>query len=103
MNKEIKNKWVVALRSGEYKQGKHLLRSTGNRYCCFGVLCDVLGQEWVLKEVFDAKWTCDGYSGWPPPLATAGIDRGHVDRLVSMNDDVGSAFSEISNYIEKHL
>ena len=50
MNKEIKRKWIEALRSGEYKQAQHQLRD-GDRFCCLGVLCDIhskeTGGEWV--------------------------------------------------------
>jgi hypothetical protein len=57
VNTEIKQKWVKALRSGEYKQGQHRLRTLdfdnkvdGPRhvvvgYCCLGVLCDILSKE----------------------------------------------------------
>ncbi len=48
MNKEIKQKWVEALRSGEYKQGKGTLRTNNNLFCCLGVLCDILSPDkWV--------------------------------------------------------
>jgi hypothetical protein len=51
MNKEIMQKWVAALRSGEYKQIDGRLRSyepdeCGKySYCCLGVLCDLHRQE----------------------------------------------------------
>jgi hypothetical protein len=48
MDKKLKAKWIKALRSGEYKQGKGVLRSgTGKdaSYCCLGVLCDVAGKR----------------------------------------------------------
>jgi len=41
MNPEIKALWVDALRSGEYQQGKLLLKPTKNTFCCLGVLCDL--------------------------------------------------------------
>jgi len=41
MNPEIKALWVNALRSGEYQQGKLLLKPTKNTFCCLGVLCDL--------------------------------------------------------------
>ncbi len=44
MNKEIKAKWVAALRSGEYKQGLGQLRSKENNFCCLGVLCNLHAQ-----------------------------------------------------------
>ena len=40
MNPKIKEKWLKALRSGEYKQGRESLRKD-DKYCCLGVLCDI--------------------------------------------------------------
>jgi len=56
MNKEIAKKWIEALRSGKYKQGKQILRSIDDKYCCLGVLCDVYitttrKTEWKLGLV----------------------------------------------------
>lgn len=42
MNPEWKKKWVEALRSGKYKQGKEAL-CFGDKYCCLGVLCEIAG------------------------------------------------------------
>lgn len=41
MNPEIKRKWVKALLSGKYKQGRFNLKSSG-RFCCLGVLRHVM-------------------------------------------------------------
>lgn len=35
--------WCEALESGKYKQGTDCLRSSGDRFCCLGVACDVSG------------------------------------------------------------
>lgn len=51
MNTEIKQKWVNALRSGEYEQGSEKLYS-GRGYCCLGVLCDLYSKENGLKWEF---------------------------------------------------
>lgn len=40
MKKEIAERWVEALRSGEYNQGEACLRNNSN-FCCLGVLCDL--------------------------------------------------------------
>lgn len=40
MNKQLRDEWVKALRSGEYKQGIGHLQ-IGHRFCCLGVLCVV--------------------------------------------------------------
>ena len=51
MNHEVMQKWVKALRSGDYEQIDGRLRSYGPdkcgkySYCCLGVLCDLHRQE----------------------------------------------------------
>ncbi|QGT54331.1 hypothetical protein b3_0087 [Synechococcus phage B3] len=49
MKQEIKEKWVAALRSGEYQQTTGCLRSSEG-FCCLGVLTDL-----YLKE-HDEEW-----------------------------------------------
>lgn len=49
MNTEIKTKWVAALRSGKYRQARHVLNGDGGM-CCLGVLCDLYIQETEGKE-----------------------------------------------------
>ena len=39
---EFKDKWLVALRSGDYKQGIGYLRK-GDKYCCLGVAAEISG------------------------------------------------------------
>lgn len=39
--KGLKKRWVAALRSGKYKQGKGTLLA-GGKYCCLGVLCEIV-------------------------------------------------------------
>jgi hypothetical protein len=48
MNKEVKAKWVAALRSGKYEQGDGALLMDG-KFCCLGVLCDLHAKETGLK------------------------------------------------------
>lgn len=45
MNPEYKAKWVAALRSGKYEQGRAALHKEGGGMCCLGVLCDVVKDE----------------------------------------------------------
>lgn len=56
MNPEVKQKWIDALRSGNYEQGSEKLRSVSG-YCCLGVLCDLYAQEynteWKFKSYDD--------------------------------------------------
>lgn len=39
---ELVRAWIKALRGGEYQQGTTYLRNLENRYCCLGVLCDIV-------------------------------------------------------------
>lgn len=54
MNPEVKQKWIDALRSGDYEQGSEKLRGV-NGYCCLGVLCDLYAQE------HNTEWEFRGY------------------------------------------
>lgn len=51
MKKEVKDRWLAALRSGKYKQGKKVLRTEEGTYCCLGVLCDLAAQDGVGQWV----------------------------------------------------
>jgi hypothetical protein len=42
MKKDIASKWVKALRSGKFKQGRVLLKNRNKEYCCLGVLCEIM-------------------------------------------------------------
>lgn len=112
MKKSIMEKWVKALRSGEYKQGKDRLRSKDDKFCCLGVLCNLHAQEHpeIAKhetnpltylnhaglpssEVLEwAGFRYDNECGW---ISTIGTD------LVTLND-TGKSFKQIANIIEKH-
>ncbi len=58
MKPQLKEKWIAALRSSRYKQGKGELRSSDDLFCCLGVLCDVAGATWFQKES-DRPWYCE--------------------------------------------
>lgn len=51
---QVKQKWVDALRSGEYQQATGKLKSQEG-FCCLGVLCDL-----YAKEHEDAGWEYRG-------------------------------------------
>ena len=54
MKKRVLTKWLKALRSGKYKQGRGTLCQTdkkGNEsFCCLGVLCDLYQKEQKLNK-----------------------------------------------------
>ena len=104
-------KWVDALRSGEYKQGRGRLKDN-NSYCCLGVLCEVFKEEADLEageEAFYSKGDEVCFQTSPPfsinkLLGFKQFDGfGQVTNLfISLNDKDGKSFSEIADYIEEH-
>jgi hypothetical protein len=118
MNPDIAVRWVTALRSGEYVQGKSYLR-VGNqlrdedKFCCLGVLCELA----VADNVIDPPEEVNGifYYGhaakMPPEKVTdwAGMEpnqtiryNGEVHSLASLND-IGVPFDTIAAFIEQQV
>ena len=102
-NKELIEKWISALRSGDYSQSGGLLRDREG-FCCLGVLCDV---------VDNTKWLGPGTAGfgydWHGRVLYGNISRDiwediapFLDRdiLIEMNDGGGMSFDQIADYIE---
>lgn len=53
MLNENAKKWVAALRSGDYKQGKFVLHNeTEDKFCCLGVACEIYLKEGNRLEIF---------------------------------------------------
>lgn len=120
MNPEIKDKWVKALKSGEYKQGLGVLKFE-DRFCCLGVLCDL-----YIKEHKEAKFNKRGVfinnkvaltnTHLPSSVMKwADIEDENVtlnneyrikdvksDTLIQINDR-GASFEEIANIIKIEL
>ena len=112
MNKQVKDKLVKALRSGDYKQTTGKLRDEGEGHCCLGVLCDLHSKE------TGTPWGEDGYylktDSWLPDkvVVWSGLARsgGLVDRimingrmmptLIALNDDAKYSFNQIADVIE---
>jgi hypothetical protein len=99
LNPEQKEKWLTALRSGEYKQGSRQLRNSDGRYCCIGVYAVCNGIE-ISKDGMNMleKGSAVHYL----PLQKQ-IGPGEVGNLWSMNDAGGKSFLEIADYIEQNL
>lgn len=110
MNKQLAEKWVEALRSGEYNQGTSALRSGYNQFCCLGVLCDVIDPSgWIPSLDSRRPYTYNGIMQVLPPsiLEISGMrhDLGdyHNEKphLALMNDH-GYSFAEIADTIEQN-
>lgn len=113
---DIKKRWVAGLRSGDYKQGVGVLCEVapqGNRFCCFGVLCDILKLTYLEHHRGDDfggggrvvryyNFNPDRGAVVPGNQITKDIGPHNVDHLMTMND-THESFDEIADYIEDHL
>lgn len=120
MNEEIGKKWVAALRSGEYDQGRGYLNANSN-FCCLGVLCDLAVKEGVVAEHYYRMdgitrygyGPADGFNGegallprgvkaWAGMSSVDGTIREESDGLAAIND-MGYSFSYIADLIEREM
>jgi hypothetical protein len=97
MKQALLDRWLEALESGKYKQGKVLLGNEADGYCCLGVLCVVAGVEY--DERFQA--------GLPMDFSeTVGVDPlggpfSNDDSLAILND-TGTPFTAIAALIRQN-
>lgn len=127
-NKEVIRKWVDALRSGKYKQGKGYLHKD-DCFCCLGVLCDLAEKEGLISHAVSDRTGWDGYQEsityegvWdflPKKVQTwAGLESNHpnitykvkdrddeteyevTDGVSELNDN-GFSFTEIADLLEE--
>jgi len=113
LTKKFKEKWIAALRSGSYEQGKSYLFD-GEGYCCLGVACALVGVQDSLMEDRSWPWYLKGYlpnnfpklllediTNYNPDHPTS-RQKTPVTKLAAMNDH-GRSFKYIANWIEKNL
>lgn len=95
MDTKIGRKWVKALRSGKYLQGKGKLESEDSppKYCCLGVLCEVTN-SWVR----DRNGTLTSSQ-----LCKFGLSDGAQSELIRRNDSYSHSFEKIADYVEANL
>ena len=116
MKKEIADKWVAALRSGEYKQTRGILANYNRtEHCCLGVLCELAIEDGVGLQVLrpdGASYTSfDGEDSHLPQCVDDWADlyncstpitlHQSIVGLIRMNDE-GRPFTEIADHIEMY-
>lgn len=123
MKRAVMEKWVKALRSHEYEQGKNNLCSTDgydvDHYCCLGVAFDVLYDgEWMAVK---PKQNSTAFESWVPLYigddgngacnsrsfleVSKWNDFGvHCEwqQLLARLNDGGQTFDEIADFIEEN-
>lgn len=104
MPQEIKTKWIEALRSGEYKQGKKSLKNENGAYCCLGVLqmC-VQGEVTMESEGVPADMPSRSfYKTLDPEFDTKTSVPGLAFELAERNDE-GYTFEYLADIIESEV
>lgn len=97
MKKEWADKWVEALRSGEFKQGRDFLKTNDDKYCCLGVLCKIVAPDFNIEK---QKYLNSQV------VEIAGLSNRYGERKIeylslAMLNDQGREFTEIADIIEK--
>lgn len=62
MNPEWRDRWVTALRSGDYSQGVGSLMGAEDTFCCLGVLCNIFNPDNWDSNMKSAQY-CYEYTG----------------------------------------
>lgn len=110
---DYKDKWIAALRSGEYEQGRDVLCDRYGHYCCLGVLAELdgallpdaneHGERGVRDHTYGPINHCM-YLGEGERLATIKVDNSPTPdflawRVAEMND-MGLSFEAIADFLE---
>ncbi len=102
MKKQILDDWIVALRSGEFKQAQGRLKKDGG-FCCLGVVCHLQDPNGFfsaggLKDGQHPFAMLENSSEYGGLIKMLGHDT--TSTLVSMNDSRRASFAEIADYLE---
>lgn len=116
MKQEIKKKWVTALRSGKYRQGRGKLKVALEEaeggfnfgHCCLGVLCDLrlkkttdpIKKRSLEFQIENGSFLPKNVIEWAGLNGTNPVINGVT--LSSINDS-GETFEYIADVIEKEL
>lgn len=114
MNRKTRDKWVKALRSGKYEQGRRALgkrtaRNKKAQYCCLGVLAHLegkkIGTTWNKGNLsVPDRESSALFQGLLPYSACQmlGLHQGVAGDLAGRNDE-GATFAEIADLIEQKV
>lgn len=123
MKPEIKQKWIEALLSGEYKQANGVLRKDTN-FCCLGVLCDLYRKDtgkgqWELGDNSSFYFVCDIFrddsvlplkvQDWAGMNSNNGLynlkkdKNDFAENALSSDNDNGRDFIYIAERIKEHF
>ncbi len=107
MKAETKQKWLEALRGGNYVQASGILNDGNGGFCCLGVLHDVTGGNWHTNKYGDfstgsRKRQNSNSAMLEGSVFLQGLDVVLADQLAKLNDN-GRTFKEIADVIEEKV
>lgn len=91
-----RRKWLAALRSGKFKQGRNALKKKdGDKYlhCCLGVCLEAVAGHCPISKDQGTR------SDYSKVRSLLGID--NDVRFVWANDNAGKSFRQIANMAER--
>lgn len=100
MDKVLKTKWIKALESGDYMQGKSWLRVVSEvggpiTYCCLGVLCEVAG---LGDTITNGQQYLDSEQ-----LLKVGLKESQQIKFATFNDNKRMDFMQIASVIDAFI
>lgn len=109
IDKKQFQKWIKALRGGEFKQTTNVLQDEKG-YCCLGVACEILmptEKKQLVPINFGQKLVLSGEMPYEQPKAPIWLKDINSDfemktgvSLSTLNDDEGFSFEEIADVLE---
>lgn len=104
---EFKTKWLVALRSGEYRQAQgYLYNPESGGYCCLGVAEAVCGTPISDLEGISVIANSHAGSCMIPSQVRTPVELHDPElqgKLACMNDGGSMSFLDIANWIEQNI
>jgi hypothetical protein len=116
MKPEIKTRWIAKLLSGEFQQGRGTLRSSDNKFCCLGVLCELAVENGIIpkptlnESSSQFEYGASFATGLPPYEVVIWAQLGErnpstksTGHSFAFQNDHGSSFADIAKMIEETL
>ena len=103
MSRENGEKWLAALRSGEYEQGKGCLYSSG-KYCCLGVLEQVVsGKVEDRRPIPSYTWLEANKISFKDLLGERSQNPEVREGTAAGHNDTGTLFPALADLIEEAM
>lgn len=103
--------WIVTLESGNYEQGRFVLRDYDNKCCCLGVWCDIHAPDkWEKKSYPNSQkstpttYLHQGNHSYPNLeiiRSGLGLQISDTDYLVDLNDYKNLSFKGIAKVLRR--